>query len=181
MWKRIGLILLFILSFSVLRPEGAFAAALNDFVDTTDGYQFSYPNGWVQVKVSSGPDVVFHDIIEPSENVSVVISPVPGNKPLADLGSPTEIGYKLAKNALAPEGSGRTAELIDAAEREVDGKKYYKLEYNIKLPNNTQRHDLASVAVGHGKLFTFNASVSEKRWLRVKRLIEESVNSFQVY
>lgn len=181
MWQRIGLILCLVLSLSLVRPEASFAAALNDFVDTTDGYQFSYPNGWVQVKVSNGPDVVFHDIIEASENISVVISPVPGNKSLTDLGSPTEIGYKLGKNALAPEGSGRTAELVDAAEREVDGTKYYKLEYNIRLPNKKQRHNLASVAVSRGKLFTLNASVSERRWPRVKRLIEESVNSFQVY
>lgn len=181
MWKRIGLILLLVLSLSVARSEGVLAAALNDFVDTTDGYQFSYPNGWVQVQATKPLDVIFHDIIEPSENISVVVSPVPGNKPLSELGSPMEIGYKLGKNALAPEGSGRVAELVDAAEREVNGLKYYRLEYIIKLPNNTKRHNLASVAVSHGKLFTLNASVSERRWPRVKGLIEESVNSFQVY
>ena len=34
---------------------------LQSFVDTTDGYEFLYPNGWIEVKVSDGPDVVFHD------------------------------------------------------------------------------------------------------------------------
>jgi photosystem II oxygen-evolving enhancer protein 2 len=181
MWKRIALILLLVASFSLINPDIATAAALKDFADTNDGYQFSYPNGWVQVKVANGPDVVFHDLIEVSENVSVVISPVPGGKSLPELGTPSEVGYKLGKNALAPEGSGREAELVNAGERDVDGKKYYLMEYLVKLPNKTQRHNIASVSVSRGKLFTFNASVPEKRWPRIKRMIEESVNSFQVY
>jgi photosystem II oxygen-evolving enhancer protein 2 len=181
MWKRIGLILLLVFSLSFSYSDIATAAGLKNFADTDDGYEFMYPNGWVQVKVANGPDTVFHDIIEPSENISVVISPVPGGKTLSELGTPGEVGYKLGKNALAPEGSGREAELVDAAEREVGGKKYYKLEYLIKLPNNQQRHNLASVAVSRGKLFTFNASVTEKRWSKVKRMMEQSIDSFQVY
>ncbi|WP_336231371.1 PsbP-related protein, partial [Scytonema sp. PRP1] len=34
-----------------------------------------------------------------------------------EMGSRGEVGYTLGKNALAPEGSGRTAELVNAAER----------------------------------------------------------------
>jgi len=45
-----------------------------------------YPNGWLPVKVSNGPDVVFHDLIETTENVSVVVSSVPQGKTLAELG-----------------------------------------------------------------------------------------------
>jgi photosystem II oxygen-evolving enhancer protein 2 len=181
MWKRIGLILLLVLSFSFGYSDIAAAAGLKSFTNNDSGYEFLYPNGWVQVKVANGPDVVFHDIIEPSENISVVISPVPDNKTLAELGTPGEVGYKLGKNALAPEGSGREAELINDAQREVDGKLYYKLEYLIKLPDNQKRHNLANVVVSRGKLFTFNASVTERRWSRVKRLIEDSIDSFKVY
>jgi photosystem II oxygen-evolving enhancer protein 2 len=181
MWKRIAFILLLVFSFSLSHSDVAIAAGLKSYVDTTDGYEFSYPNGWVQVKVADGPDVVFHDIIEPSENVSVVISPVPDGKTLKELGTPGEVGYKLGKNALAPEGSGREAELVNAQERESKGITYYKLEYLVKLPGNQQRHNLANVAVSRGKLFTFNASVTEKRWHRVQRLMEEAINSFSVY
>ena len=117
MWQRITFILLLVLSFSLSSVGVAHAAGLNRFVDSADGYQFDYPNGWLQVKVGDGPDVVFHDLIEVSENVSVVISPVPSGKTLAELGTPTEVGYKLGKAALAPVGSDRTAELINAAER----------------------------------------------------------------
>ncbi|BDA68374.1 photosystem II oxygen evolving complex protein PsbP [Calothrix sp. PCC 7716] len=181
MWKRIGLIVLLVLSFSFSYSDIATAAGLKNYTDTDNGFEFLYPNGWVQVKVGDGPVVVFHDIIEPSENISVVISPVPDNKTLTELGTPGEVGYKLGKNALAPEGSGREAELINDAQREVDGKLYYKLEYLIKLPNNQKRHNLANVVVSRGKLFTFNASVTERRWPRVKRLVEDSIDSFIVY
>lgn len=181
MWKRIALTLLLVLSFSLSQTDVALAEGLKSFVNTAEGYQFSYPNGWVQVKVANGPDVVFHDLIEFSENVSVVISPVPEGKSLAELGTPTEVGYKLGKAALAPTGSNRTAELVNALERESEGKKYYMLEYLVKLPNQQERHNVASVAVSRGKLFTFNASIPERRWQKVKSTIDQVVTSFAVY
>jgi photosystem II oxygen-evolving enhancer protein 2 len=181
MWKRIAFILLLVLSLSLSNSGVASAAGLNSFVDTSDGYEFSYPNGWVQVKVGGGPDVVFHDLIEVSENVSVVISPVPEGKTLAELGTPTEVGYKLGKAALAPPDSGRSAELVNAGQKEVDGKTYYLLEYEVKLPNQQKRHNIASVAVSRGKVFTLNASVTERRWQKIQRMIEGVVSSFTVY
>jgi photosystem II oxygen-evolving enhancer protein 2 len=181
MWKRIAFILSLILSFSLINPGVAAAAGFKSYVDTADGYQFLYPNGWLPVKVANGPDVVFHDLIEISENVSVVISPVPEGKTLKELGAPTEVGYKLGKAALAPSDSGRVAELVDAREKENEGKTYYILEYLVKLPNKQERHNIASVAVSRGKLFTFNASIPEKRWSRVKRTMEDVVDSFTVY
>lgn len=181
MWKRIALILVLVFSISLSNPGVAAAAGLKSFVDTGDGYQFLYPNGWLQVKVANGPDVVFHDLIEVSENVSVVISAVPDGKSLTELGTPTEVGYKLGKSALAPEGSGRSAELVNVAQKETDGKTYYFLEYQVTLPNQEKRHNIASVAVSRGKLFTFNASVPERRWKKLQRTIDEVVSSFTVY
>ncbi len=155
---------------------------LKSYVDSTDGYQFLYPNGWLPVKVNrdNGVDVVFHDIIEQTENVSVVINPVPDGKQLIDLGSPGEVGYQIGKNAIAPPGSGREAELINAEAREYGDKTYYTLEYTVKV-NGQERHNLASVAVSRGKLYTFNASTPEDRWEKMRDLLKQSVNSFSVY
>lgn len=178
MLKRIAAILLVVLSLTGCVSAGA---GLKSFVDSTDGYQFLYPNGWLPVKVSSGPDVVFHDLIETTENVSVVISPVPEGKTLSELGTPGEVGYKLGKSAIAPPDSGRKAELVNAGTLESGGKKYYVLEYEVKLPNQQERHNLASVAVSRGKLFTFNASAPEKRWPKVRQTFEQVVSSFSVY
>ncbi len=181
MLKRIWAIaLLAVLSLSFSGCAVTPTAGLKSFIDSIDGYQFLYPNGWMQVSVSSGVDAVFHDIIHQSENVSVVINPVAGQKTLADLGDPGEVGYKLGKSAIAPDGSGRTAELVNAEARTVGDKTYYLLEYAVKIGDQL-RHNLASVAISRGKLYTFNASTSEDRWEKVKAILEESVKSFSVY
>jgi photosystem II oxygen-evolving enhancer protein 2 len=155
------------------------AASLKGHIDTSDGYKFLYPNGWVEVPVKNAADVVYHDLIDPTENVSVVISSVPGNKTLAELGSPTEVGYKLGSKAIAPPNSGRTAELTSAESAEIQGKTYYYLEYLVKI-GNQQRYNLASVVVSRGKLFTCNASATAKRWPRMKQTFQEMVRSFNV-
>jgi photosystem II oxygen-evolving enhancer protein 2 len=153
---------------------------LNSFNDDIDGYRFFYPNGWAEVKVSGGPDVVFHDIIEQTENISVVINPAPGKKLLSDLGTPGEVGYQLSKSAIAPPNSGRTAELVNAASRELSGKTYYVLEYLVTLADGRQRHNLATASVSRGKLFTLNASTPEERWETMKPSIQKSISSFMV-
>ncbi|NJK69202.1 MAG: photosystem II oxygen evolving complex protein PsbP [Microcoleus sp. CSU_2_2] len=179
MLKRIAAILLMVLSFTLTSCVST-ATGLKSYVDTADGYQFLYPNGWLPIAVSNGPDVVFRDLIQQTENVSVVISPVTGNKTLADLGTPTDVGYKLSKTAIAPPDSGREAELVSAESRESRSKSYYILEYAVKLPNQ-ERHNLASVAVSRGKLYTINISATEERWPKVKEAFEKVVKSFSVY
>ncbi|MDY7020354.1 MAG: photosystem II reaction center PsbP [Cyanobacteriota bacterium] len=180
MFKRITVILLVIASLTLGGCVSVGGAGLNSFVDTKDGYEFLYPNGWVQVKVSDGPDVVFHDMIEQTENVSVIISPIPDQKTLDEIGTPTDIGYKLSKNAIAPPDSGRTAELVNAESRQKGEKTYYLLEYAVQLPNQ-KRHDFASVAVSRDQLFTLNVSTTEKRWEKTHNQLEQVVKSFNVY
>ncbi|MFM6277816.1 MAG: photosystem II reaction center PsbP, partial [Dolichospermum sp.] len=55
------------------------------------------------------------------------------------------------------------------------------LEYEVKFPNGQERHNISSVAVSRGKLFTLNASVPQKRWKKIQRMIDEVVSSFTVY
>ncbi len=179
MLKTVAAVLLLVLSLG-LHGCTTGVSGLKSYVDTGDGYEFLYPNGWQPVKVTNGPDVVFHDIIERSENVSVVLSSVPEGKTLADLGTPGEVGYQLQKNAIAPPDSGRKAELVNAEARQSGDKTYYLLEYSVKLPNQ-QRHNLASVAVSRGKLYTLNASTTEKRWGKLRDVFEQVAKSFSVY
>ncbi|HIK15646.1 MAG TPA: photosystem II reaction center PsbP family protein [Leptolyngbyaceae cyanobacterium M33_DOE_097] len=176
MLKRLFVMLVLVLGLS-LQGCVAAGAGFKSFVDSTDGYKFLYPNGWVQVQVSSGADVVFHDIIQQTENVSVVINPVAAGKTLKDLGSPGEVGYRLANSAIAPPGSGRKAELVNAEEREVNGKTHYILEYATDV-NGNKRHNFASVAVSRGKLYTFNASTPEDRWEKMESLLKGAAESF---
>lgn len=180
MLKRIAILLLVLVGLSLQSCASAGLSNFKSYVNTYNGYEFLYPNGWIAVKVENGPDVVFHDLIEESENVSVVISPVPDNKSLTELGSPTDVGYRLSKNVIAPPDSGREAELINAESREVEDNTYYILEYLVKLPTRV-RHNLTSVVVRRGQLFTFSVSTSEQRWQKTKEMFRQVVNSFSVY
>jgi photosystem II oxygen-evolving enhancer protein 2 len=155
-------------------------ASLQSYSDAYKGYQFLYPNGWVEVEVnnaSEGVDVVFRDIIERSENLSLIVSQVPEDKDLTDLGSPSDVGYRLLKaaNATSPD---RDIELISAEAKEDENQTYYILEYAVTLPNNQKRHNLASVAVRRGQLFTFNISTIESRWQKIQNTFRTVVNSF---
>lgn len=181
MLRKIAAILIVVLVALNLSGCASATSGLKAYVDSIDGYEFLYPIGWLPVNVSNGPDVVLHDLIETTENVSVVISPIAEEKTLAQLGTPGEIGYKLGKSAIAPPDSGREAELVSAGQLERDGNTYYVLEYAVKLPNQQQRHNVASVAISRGKLFTFNASTPENRWEKVKQVFEAVVKSFKVY
>ncbi|MCA2691835.1 MULTISPECIES: photosystem II reaction center PsbP [unclassified Microcystis] len=157
-------------------------AGLQGYTSGSQGYQFLYPKGWTQVDVKkvAGVDVVFHDLIETSENLSVIINPIPDNKTLTDLGTPSEVGYRLLKNNSLNPNLDKEVELIRSESHQIDGQDYYILEYQVKLANGQERHNLASVTVNNHKLYSFNISTSQKRWTQIQELFETIVDSFSV-
>src|SRR3569832_3034097 len=94
MIRTIAALLLLVLSLG-LHGCATGISGLNSYVDSIDGYQFLYPNGWLPVQVTNGPDVVFRDMIERTENVSVVISPVSDGFSFVVFGLFGVVGYKL--------------------------------------------------------------------------------------
>jgi photosystem II oxygen-evolving enhancer protein 2 len=56
--------------------------------DAQDGYSFVYPFGWQEVAVK-GQDVVYKDVIEPLESVSVSITQT-DKANVSEFGSPAE-------------------------------------------------------------------------------------------
>jgi photosystem II oxygen-evolving enhancer protein 2 len=182
MFKSFVAALLVVLSLTVSACSIG-VGGLQSYEDIADGYKFLYPNGWIPVDVknaSPGVDVVFRDLIERSENLSVIISQVPEDKSLADLGTPSEVGYRFFKETDRDPQSDREVEFISAESRETDSNNYYILEYQVKLPDNQERHNIASVAVKGGKLFTFNLSTTQKRWPEVAKIFKTAVNSFSL-
>ncbi len=179
MLKRLAT-LCFLVTTLILQGCVSLGGGLNAYVDNYDGYRFLYPNGWTEVGVAGSADVVFHDIVHETENVSVVISDVPDGQTLEDLGSPTDVGYKLSKSITAMAGDDRDVELASAQSITKEDETYYILEYIADLPSGI-RHNLASVSVRRGKLYTFNASTREDRWDKVKDLMKQAVASFAVY
>jgi photosystem II oxygen-evolving enhancer protein 2 len=154
-------------------------AGLNGFQSPDGRYAFLYPTGWIRAQVSGGPSVVFHDLINSDETLSLVISEVTSESDLTSLGSPVAVGEALRRNVIAPEGSGRLADLVQANQREQAGRTFYDLEYAVHLPDR-DRHELATVVVDRGRLYTFAASTNEIRWPKVKDLFQQVVTSFNL-
>jgi photosystem II oxygen-evolving enhancer protein 2 len=157
----------------------AAAAGLNSFASPDGRYAFLYPTGWTRVQVSGGPQLVFHDLINSDETLSLVISEVSADRDLEGLGSAVAVGEKLRRTVIAPEGSGRQAELVEAREREQQGHTFYDLEYAVHL-SDRDRHELATVVADRGRLYTFAASTNEARWNKVKGLFDQVIRSFSL-
>ena len=161
----------------VLVGCSAAAAGLNSFQSPDGRYAFLYPTGWTRVQVSEGPQVVFHDLINSDETLSLVISDVNATNDLENLGSAVAVGERLRRVVIAPEGSGREATLVEAVERQDGSHTFYALEYAVHL-NDRDRHELATVVIDRGRLYTLAASTNEVRWPRVKTLFHQVITSF---
>ncbi|CAK6694880.1 hypothetical protein OGCDGJMD_01724 [Cyanobium usitatum str. Tous] len=155
----------------------AAAAGLNGFQSPDGRYAFLYPTGWTRVQVSGGPQVVFHDLINSDETLSLVISEVNPTNDLEKLGSAVAVGEQLRRTVIAPDGSGRQAELVEASERQEGPRTFYDLEYAVHLEDR-DRHELATVVLDRGRLYTFAASTNEIRWAKVKDMFHQVVTSF---
>jgi photosystem II oxygen-evolving enhancer protein 2 len=155
----------------------AAAAGLNSFQSPDGRYAFLYPTGWTRVQVSGGPQVVFHDLINSDETLSLVISEVNPTNDLEKLGSAVAVGEQLRRTVIAPEGSGRAAELVEASERQEGPRTFYDLEYAVHL-DDRDRHELATVVLDRGRLYTFAASTNESRWGKVQEMFHQVVTSF---
>jgi len=180
---RATLALIFLVANFTLFGCTSATSGLQGYTNSTAGYKFLYPNGWQEVKVdnnTAGVDVVFRDLVEQTENVSVVINEVGEERKLEDLGTPSEVGQRL-KNTIAPPDSERKGELLRADELEKEGKTYYLLEYQVTFPDHQQRHNMASVAVSRGKLFTFSISTPQDRWESLSESFNTIADSFEVY
>ena len=154
-------------------------AGLQSYQSPDGRFAFLYPIGWTQVQVSNGPRVVFHDLIHSDETVSLMVNKVEDDNDLNALGSAVAVGERLRREVIATADSGRSAELIEAAEREDNGHTFYDLEYAVHLPDR-DRHELATVVVDRGRLYTLATSTNEERWPKVKELCSSVVHSLQL-
>tara|TARA_Y100001968_G_C18939496_1_gene518029 strand:+ start:52 stop:609 length:558 start_codon:yes stop_codon:yes gene_type:complete len=157
--------------------SSASSAGLNSFQSQDGRYGFLYPNGWTRVAVGGGPQVVFHDLINSDETLSLVVSQVGEDIDLEELGSPEIVGARLMEEVIAPEGTGRDVQLVQANARKTSEHTFYDLEYAVHL-DNRDRHELATVVIDRGYLYTLATSTNEKRWPKVKDLFEKVITSF---
>ena len=152
------------------------AAGLEPFKSQDGRYGFLFPTGWTRVAVDNGPEVVYHDLINSDETLSLVISKLENEVDLDDLGGADAVGERL----FGEKNSNNPIRLIDASEREVDQRKFYDLEYSVDSEVNN-RHEFATVVVDRGYLYTLAASTSEERWSKMQDTFKRVVSSFTFF
>lgn len=80
---------------SVTACNTSSTAGLEAFQSNDGRYGFFYPTGWTRVTVSGGPEVVFHDVINSDETLSLVVSDLDEDVDLEELGGPKTVGQRL--------------------------------------------------------------------------------------
>ncbi len=158
------------------------SVSLRPYNDPGGLYSFSYPNGMVEVEVGANQEpirLLFHDLIMQTENVNLMVSPYTEADQITDVGTPAEVGARVADKILAPEGSGRTATLLKAGQLDTEGHSYYLLEYETQV-GPLARHDMLAVTIQRNELYTLVASTSQERWPEVKETFYAVAQSLRV-
>ena len=176
-FKPFKFIVFIILCFTLSACSGGLNAGLEAYQSPDGRYAFLYPTGWTRVKVAGGPEIIYHDLINSNETLSLVVSDVNKEVDLEQLGGPNEVGQTLIDKVIAPEGSGRSVKLVDAKKRESSNHIFYDLEYQLNL-NEQDRHELATVVIDRGTLYTFAVGTNEDRWGKVDGMFNNVIESF---
>jgi photosystem II oxygen-evolving enhancer protein 2 len=178
---KVGLVVLLGIPLLLGGCGGVGLVSLNTFTDPNGLYSFSYPNGMIPVEVPPDEEaaVIFRDLIFATENVNLMISEYDGAERITDVGSPAEVGQRVADKIIAPPGSGRTAELVNAGQLQTPNQTYYLLEFKTTLARQ-HRHDVVAVTIARHKLFTLTASTLETRWPQVQKAFLSVAESLRV-
>tara|TARA_Y100001968_G_C19291036_1_gene684238 strand:+ start:55 stop:600 length:546 start_codon:yes stop_codon:yes gene_type:complete len=152
------------------------SSGLEPFKSQDGRYGFLFPTGWTRVSVDNGPEVVYHDLINSDETLSLVISKLENDVNLNDLGGADAVGERL----FGKKNSENPIQLIEANEREVSDRVFYDLEYSVESEEKG-RHEYATVVVDRGYLFTLAASSSEQRWSKMKDIYKRVVTSLTFF
>eukprot|EP00775_Hariotina_reticulata_P007123 gene7123-7337_t len=164
---------------SAVLPAASQAAkaprGFNPVQDLNDNYQFLYPFGWQEVTVT-GADVVYKDVVEPLESVSVTITPT-DKKDISEFGDIADVANTLATEVLTP--PGQEVAIVSTNQRDTNGHTYYEFEYTAKTPRYT-RHSLAVVVANDGKFYTLTTGANERRWGKMKDKLQTTIKSFSL-
>ena len=155
------------------RAAGA-PKGFNVVKNPTKGYAFAFPFGWQEVAVD-GQEVVYKDVIEPLESVSLTIYPSQ-KESITEYGDVDQVASSLISRVLA--APGQETKVLKAKAKEQDGKTYYQFEYVAQAPNFT-RHALTTVGVNNGSLYTLTTGANQRRWKKMEDRLNKIVDSFQ--
>merc|ERR1719445_1223174 len=135
---------------------------LEKYQDIPRGWSILAPSGWNKFDGEVGAyDTKWQDIVQPNENIKLSTTPVKSTTTSIDvLGDVEALGESLAVK--------RNSKLIKAVERQTEEVLFYDFEFAI----NDGTHQLLTLCVKKGKIWSLDASSSEKRWSKRKELYE---------
>uniref|UniRef100_A0A7S2RMC0 PsbP C-terminal domain-containing protein n=1 Tax=Eucampia antarctica TaxID=49252 RepID=A0A7S2RMC0_9STRA len=142
---------------------------LERYGDTTRGLSLMVPSGWNKFEGEVGAyDLKWEDLVEKTENIKISSTPVKSTTTSINaLGDDVQVlGASLAAK--------RNAKLVKASERLTDGVLYYIFDFAI----SDGTHQLLSLCVAKGKLFSLDANSRESRWPKRKEIFNNVVGSF---
>lgn len=142
---------------------------LERYQDSTRGLSLMVPSGWNKFEGEVGAyDLKWQDLVDQTENIKISSTPVKSTTTSINaLGEDVKvIGESLAAK--------RNASLVKAEERLTDGTLYYTFEFAI----NDGTHQLLSLCVAKGKLWSVDASAKENRWAKRKEQYANVLGSF---
>jgi len=150
-------------------------AGFKTAVDTQDGYQFAYPNGW-QATSFAGYDAAFTDVIEALEGVTLAVAST-SRSSVTELGSPEDACRKLLDTQI--ESSNQSAKLLKASERIDSNTKQpiYDFEFAVAAPSYL-RHCLGCLAIANGRQYTLAAGSDERRFRKAFNQLKTVRDSF---
>jgi len=142
---------------------------LERYGDTQRGLSLLVPSGWNKFEGEVGAyDLKWQDLVDPKENIKISSTPVKSTTTsITALGDDVQdIGAKLAAK--------RDAKLIKASERLTDSILFYTFEFAI----NDGTHQLLSLSVAKGKIWSIDANTTEKRWTKREEMYYNVLGSF---
>lgn len=142
---------------------------LERYQDVNLGISILAPSGWNKFEGEVGAyNLKWQDLVSPSENIKISSNPVKSTTTsIAALGEDVQaLGESLATK--------RDAKLINANERFTDGVLYYEFDFAI----NDGTHQLLSLCVLKGKVWSLDANCTEKRYKKLKEMYYNVIGSF---
>lgn len=141
---------------------------LESFQDGPRSIRMMAPSGWNKFDGEVGAyDLKWQDLVDKNENIKISSTPVKSNTTSIDvIGDVQSVGKSLATK--------RNAKLISATERLTEGVLFYKFDFAI----SDGTHQLLQLCVCKGKLWSIDASSTEKRWAKRSELYENIFGSF---
>lgn len=169
----------------VSSPQASHAADFAVVSDAKKGYVFAYPFGWQEVQVD-GQEAVYKDVIESLESLNLTISNTE-KKSIDEYGDAVRTANLFLEKVLTSPATTSSYTLLESRESELEGYKYYQLEYEMNLKSDTRggrpppkRHVLTTCVIGNEKLYLLTVGTVDRRWPKMGERLRKVANSLKL-